>query len=107
MTMIVSNAVKDPRIPNLLTITKITLSKDMHYCHVYFTVLSEHSTKIDTIIEGLNSAKGYIQKNIGDKLQLRFTPKIEFRHDQEQAKADNVDSILEKLTKERLDKESK
>ena len=41
MKIITLGEVKDPRIPRIMTITRITLSKDLHYCHLYFTTIGD------------------------------------------------------------------
>lgn len=99
MKLIVSGAIKDPRVPTLLTITKITLSKDKHYSHIYFSLNGTKQAK-DLAVKGLNSAKGFIQAQLAEKLKLRFTPKIEFRIDPFEEKANRVDAILDMLAKE-------
>ena len=99
MKLIVSGAIKDPRVPTLLTITKITLSKDKHYSHIYFSLNGTKQAK-DLAVKGLNNAKGFIQAQLAEKLKLRFTPKIEFRIDPFEEKANRVDAILDMLAKE-------
>lgn len=99
MKLIVSGAIKDPRVPTLLTITKITLSKDKHYSHIYFSLNGTKQAK-DLAVKGLNNAKGFIQAQLAEKLKLRFTPKIEFRIDPFEEKANRVDVILDMLAKE-------
>ena len=51
-------------------------------------------------VKGLNNAKGFIQAQLAEKLKLRFTPKIEFRIDPFEEKANRVDAILDMLAKE-------
>lgn len=99
MKLIVSGAIKDPRVPTLLTITKVTLSKDKHYSHIYFSLNGKKQVK-ELAVKGLNNAKGFIQAQLAEKLQLRFTPKIEFRIDPFEEKANRVDAILDILAKE-------
>ena len=99
MKLIVSGAIKDPRVPTLLTITKITLSKDKHYSHIYFSLNGTKQAK-DLAAKGLNNAKGFIQAQLAERLKLRFTPKIEFRIDPFEEKANRVDAILDMLAKE-------
>jgi len=100
MSSIVNHEVKDPRVPLIITITKASISKDLHYCHLYFSMLGSEKEKNNAII-GLNSASGFFQKIIAQRLTLRFTPKIEFRYDEVEEKAYKIDDILEKLSKER------
>lgn len=102
MKIISARLIKDPRVPEFLTITKLTISKDLHYAHIYFTTFGNDSEKKHTAIKGLNSACGFIQKIIAEKINLKYTPKLEFRYDEEEAQAYKVDKILDTLSKERL-----
>lgn len=99
MSLIVSGGIKDPRVPIFLTITKITLSKDRHYSHIYITLNGNDAEKKLTV-DGLNSAKGYIQAHLAKTLQLRFTPRIEFRIDMFEEKANHVDDLLKLIETE-------
>lgn len=97
MKLIVSGGIKDPRVPTLLTITKVTLSKDKHYSHIYIT-LDGGAEKKELAVKGLNNAKGFIQMHLAEQLQLRYTPKIEFRIDPFEEKATKVDELLKQIT---------
>ncbi len=99
MTSVVNGEIKDKRIPSLFTITKVTLSKDKHYAHIYIT-LDGDETERKTAVIGLNSAKGFIQHILAEKLDLRFTPKLEFRYDNTAEKANSVDDILKRIAEE-------
>lgn len=99
MKLLVSGAIKDPRVPTMLTITKVSLSKDKHYSHIYFSLNGTKQAQ-ELAAKGLNNAKGFIQAQLAEKLQLRFTPKIEFRIDPFEEKANRVDAILDMLAKE-------
>ena len=104
MKAITNGIVKDPRIPKILTITHLTISKDYHYCHVYFSMMGSNSEKKNAVI-GLNSARGIIQRIIADNIKLRYTPVIEFRYDEKAEKAFNVDKLLYQLEQERKKRE--
>ena len=105
MKAITSGEVKDPRIPMILTITEITLSKDLHYCHLYFSMRGNDADKAKAV-KGLNNAAGFFQKILGERLQFRFTPKIEFRYDQKEEEAQKVYDLLKKLEQERQETEN-
>ncbi|HNZ27266.1 MAG TPA: 30S ribosome-binding factor RbfA [Spirochaetota bacterium] len=102
MMAITSGAVKDPRAPKIMTITDISLSKDFHYCHLYFTTIGGEEDRKRAVL-GLNSARGFFQKLISKNLNMRFTPKIEFRYDEKKEEALRVDNIIENIVKERIE----
>ena len=72
-------SIKDPRI-GFVTITKVTVSEDCRFAKVYFSVAGTLAER-ESSGKGLNSAKGYIRKELGRRLRLRYTPEIVFQFD--------------------------
>jgi ribosome-binding factor A len=71
--------VKDPRI-GFVTITKVKVSRDLRFVKVYFSVLGDQSAREDSL-RGLNSAVGFIRRELGRRLRLRYVPEIGFSFD--------------------------
>jgi ribosome-binding factor A len=67
---------KDPRVPLVVTVEKINLSKDGKSAKVLVTTLEEKD--IEGMLEALNRASGYLQYQLAEILELRFTPKLSF-----------------------------
>ena len=104
ISTIVHNHIKDPRI-GFLTITKVELTKDLRYAKVYFSVLGDEKDK-KRALHGLNSAKGYIKGHVGDKIQLRFMPELDFRIDNTFEQIKEIKDLLNRVKdKERKDDE--
>lgn len=81
LSHIIMYELKDPRIdPVRTTITKLEVTKDLKYCKVYISVLGDSARKNDCI-KGLESAKGYIRRELAAKLNLRNTPELMFTLD--------------------------
>jgi ribosome-binding factor A len=71
--------IKDPRI-GFVTITRVTVSEDYRSAKVYFSVAGTVEER-EKSMEGLNSAKGYVRKELGRRIRLRYTPEIIFKFD--------------------------
>jgi ribosome-binding factor A len=71
--------IKDPRI-GFVTITRVHVSKDLRSVKVYFSVLGDQSVRADSLT-GLNSAKGFVRRELGRRLRLRYVPDIVFSFD--------------------------
>lgn len=85
----------DPRV-KLVTITGVKVSRDLRYAKVYFSILGE-SSQADKVADVLNNAKGLVRRLIGQKVQLRFTPEIQFIHDRNIAYGVYMDQKLNEL----------
>ena len=67
--------VKDPRVQNtMISITRVETTPDLRYTKVYVSFLQEDRAK--DAMAGLKSAGGYLRRELGRNLQLRYAPEI-------------------------------
>ena len=67
--------VKDPRVQDtMISITRVETTPDLRYTKVYVSFLQED--KAPGAMKGLQSAAGYLRRQLGQKLQLRYAPEI-------------------------------
>lgn len=74
---LIRNQIKDPRISMLTSVTDVNVTKDLRYAKIYISVLGTDKEKEDTL-KGLQSAKGFVRKEIGNNINLRYTPEPMF-----------------------------
>ncbi|MBQ9458583.1 MAG: 30S ribosome-binding factor RbfA [Oscillospiraceae bacterium] len=68
---------KDPRVQGgMVTVTHVDTTSDLRYAKVYVSVLDKTQEK--DVIKGLKSAAGYLRRELGQALQLRYTPELQF-----------------------------
>jgi ribosome-binding factor A len=77
---IIKNGIKDPRIADFTSVMSVDVTRDLKYAKVYISVLGDEKKKEDTMI-GLRSAAGYVRKEMGKRVKLRYTPEIIFELD--------------------------
>ena len=66
---------KDPRIQNtMISITRVETTPDLRYTKVYVSFLQED--RAADALKGLKSAAGYLRRELGQSLNLRYTPQI-------------------------------
>ena len=66
---------KDPRVPNtMISITRVEATPDLRYAKVYVSFLEEQ--KANDALKGLKSASGYLRRELGSALQLRYMPEL-------------------------------
>ena len=67
--------VKDPRVgETMISITRVETTPDLRYTKVYVSFLQEDKAK--GAMKGLQSAGGYLRRQLGQNLQLRYAPEI-------------------------------
>ncbi|HEY6837595.1 MAG TPA: ribosome-binding factor A [Geobacteraceae bacterium] len=86
---------KDPRI-GFVTITGVKVSDDLHLATVYFTVIGTDEEKKATEA-GLNSARGYIRKEMGKSFRMRYVPDIMFKYDVAVEYGSRIEGILREI----------
>ncbi len=100
---IIQRKLKDPRI-GLLTVTDVSMTVDLRYAKVYFTVLGDEQELHQAQI-GLESARTFIQGEVGRRVRIKYTPELSFHYDTSLQRGIHIDNILREL-KEHHDKES-
>jgi ribosome-binding factor A len=98
---IISNQLKDPRL-GFITVTGVELADDLRYAKIFISIYGEPEKQKQSL-QGIESAKGYIRRELGHRLRLKFTPEIDFRIDESIAYGDRIDRLLNQLSKERHD----
>ena len=70
-------SVKDPRVAGaMLTITHVDTTSDLRYARVYVSALNCEDEK--GLMRGLKSAAGFLRRELGGKIDLRYTPELQF-----------------------------
>ena len=69
--------VKDPRVAEaMLTITHVDTTTDLRQCRVYISALNCKDEK--ELMKGLKSAAGFLRRELGSRVDLRYTPELVF-----------------------------
>ncbi|MDP8254275.1 MAG: 30S ribosome-binding factor RbfA [Candidatus Alcyoniella australis] len=98
--LLLRGEIKDPRIGRgFATVTRVSLTKDLRIAKVYVSVIGSEQACVDTI-KGLQSAAGYIQREMGRRLRLKYTPEIRILHDDSFAKAAQINKLLDEVSEE-------
>ncbi|MDY3905880.1 MAG: 30S ribosome-binding factor RbfA [Lawsonibacter sp.] len=71
--------VKDPRVTGMISVTAVDTTPDLRYAKVYISVLDKRDST--QVLKGLKSAAGWLRRELGHALQLRYTPELTFVQD--------------------------
>lgn len=67
---------KDPRVSGMVSITRVDTTNDLRYARVYVSALNKDRER--DVLKGLKSAAGFLRRELGHALQLRYTPELQF-----------------------------
>lgn len=90
---IVNFELRDDRLQEV-SIEYVIVSPDMGDATVFFSVLNDEKEVL--ALAGLNSASKVIRKKLADILNLRLTPRLHFKFDKQEHKAQHIEDIIEK-----------
>ncbi len=87
---------KDPRVhKTMLSITRVETTPDLRYAKVYVSLLDKEFTK--ETVAGLKSSAGYLRRELGRSLNLRYTPELQWQADDSITHGAHILDILSKL----------
>jgi ribosome-binding factor A len=86
---------KDPRVRGIISITRVDTTADLRYCKVYISALDREN--LDQVIKGLKSASGYLRRELGHRMSLRYTPELQFIPDDSIDRGTKLIKMMEDL----------
>jgi len=87
---------KDPRVQDtMISITRVETTPDLRYAKVYVSVLDR--SDVNEVVRGLKSAGGYLRRELGTRLSLRYTPELVFERDDSIDKGAHILEVLKDI----------
>lgn len=97
---VIKRDVRNPHVTELVTVTRVQITKDLHYAKVYISVIGTDQDKVETI-KALNSAAGFIAVQSSHKVVMRYFPSLTFRLDDSVDRHMRIEELLGKISEER------
>lgn len=98
MSDILLRSVKDPRL-RAVTITAVKVTDDLRNAKIYFVEMGRDELNED-IQAGLTKARGFVRRELGHRLQLRFVPEILFVHDKSFGYGNRIERLLAQIAQQ-------
>ena len=92
MSKMLLNDLKDPRI-GFVTVTGVEMTGDLREAKIFVSVMGG-AEQVKSSLDGLQSALGFIRREIGQRVRLRFTPEISFALDTSLDYGDHIQKLL-------------
>lgn len=90
---VIRNDVKDPGIPELLSVTDVHVTEDLKFAKVYISTIGN----IEDALRALERAKGFIRKEVGSRIKMRITPELIFEKDDSIEKGIYMSKLINKV----------
>ncbi len=96
--MIVMGEIHDPRVAGI-SITDVIVDRELAYADIYVSAV-EGQERAAEVLQGLESATGFLRKALADRIELRVFPRLRFHWDPTLERADRIERILADIRKE-------
>ena len=99
LSNIIRSGIKDPRVAPWTSVVAAEVAPDLKTCKAYISVLGDEKAQADTL-DGLNSAVGFVRRELARTLNMRKTPEIRFILDQSIEYGVNMSKKIDEVTKD-------
>ena len=89
---IIAQELEDPRIGRV-TVSGSSLSKDLSNATLFITMPADGD--VQRALEGLNRASGFVRKRLGQRVRMRYVPRLRFAHDETLDRATRVGELID------------
>ncbi|MBC8536642.1 30S ribosome-binding factor RbfA [Feifania hominis] len=87
---------KDPRIPLMTSVVKVHVTPDLKFAKAYVSIMGDDEA-VREAVKGLQSAAGFVRREIGARLALRYTPQFTFVADDSIAHGAHIAKLLREI----------
>lgn len=102
---VIRREVRNPHVNELITVTRVEITKDLHFAKVYISVIGSTVEKEQTL-HALQSAAGFIAVHASKKVVMRYFPALTFKLDDSVDKHMRISNLIDKISEERRSRES-
>ena len=92
---ILMREVKDPRLA-MTTVSAVEVTRDLAYAKIFVTFFTNEESEINSSIEVLNDAAGFVRSLLAKKLRARIMPHLRFVYDSSMAEGVRMSSLVDK-----------
>ena len=97
LSELIRHELKDPRVPEMVTVAGVEVSKDLSSAKVYVSAISieAEAEKRNEMVDALNQGSGYMRKLLGGKMRLRIIPSMKFFYDDVQQSGSVLSGLID------------
>ena len=101
---VIHRDVRNPHVTELVTVTRVDITRDLHYAKVYISVIGTAKDKENTLA-ALQSAAGFIAVNSSKKMVIRYFPALTFKLDDGVDKHMRIEELLSEINEKKQQQE--
>ena len=94
---IIQNEIKDPRLTAMVSVTDVKVTRDLRYAKVFVSIFGKNDEEKNNTFAALKNASGYIRKEIGQRINLRYNPQIIFELDDSINYGMHIEELIQRV----------
>ena len=94
---IIQNEIKDPRLTAMVSVTDVKVTRDLRYAKVFVSIFGKNDEEKNNTFVALKNASGYIRKEIGQRINLRYNPQIIFELDDSINYGMHIEELIQRV----------
>jgi len=95
LSELIEREINDPRL-ELISITDATVSSDLREVNVYISSLQGEAARAE-VLAGLEAARGFLRRRLGERLKLRVVPNLHFHWDKSLETGDRISRLIDQI----------
>ncbi|GAA5444016.1 ribosome-binding factor A [Microbulbifer sp. NBRC 101763] len=100
LAQLIQHEIRDPRL-GMVNVNDVEVSRDLTVAKVFVTFVGEDDrSKINTSVEVLNKAAGFLRTQLARAIQIRTIPRLHFRYDETSVRGQALSALIDKAVKE-------
>ena len=95
VSLMISRDLKDPRV-GFVTVTGVRMTPDLRHARIFVSAMGTDRQKEESL-ETLNRATGWIRRELGQRIRMKFLPEIAFETDTSLEYGERIDKLLDEI----------
>lgn len=106
LAQMIQREIKDPRLDAMITISGVTVSRDLGYADIYVTILGKEDRPelVQDNLDILKHAAGFMRSQLSRRIKLRIVPHLRFHYDESVVRGRQLSNLIEQAVTEDRDR---
>ncbi len=97
ISRIFQQEISDPRLPQIVTIRHVEVTKDLRHAKVYYSQIPDDEEAMDKMEDLIEESYGFIRSLVADEVNIKFTPDLDFIFDPSEQDYQKINTVLQDI----------
>jgi ribosome-binding factor A len=97
---IFQHEIKDPRVPQFVTITDVHMSRDLRNAKVYYSQIPDDEDSLEAMKDFLEASVGHLRSKLASEVKMKYIAQLTFHYDDSAVRFQKISTLLHKVKDE-------